>query len=90
LQLRSGANTTRTHIDLWVFIIAILIAVTLVAVSIYRFAENMARLLGRNGKSIFLRLFSFILLCIGMQIFWNGASALLGSLAHATHKQIAH
>jgi multiple antibiotic resistance protein len=88
-----GANTTRTHIDLWAFIIAILIAITLVAVSIYicyRFAENMARLLGRNGTSIFLRLSSFILLCIGVQIFWNGASALLGSLAHDTHKQIAH
>jgi multiple antibiotic resistance protein len=54
-----GANTTRTHIDLWAFITAILIAITLVAVSIYvcyRFAENMARLLGRNGTSIFLRL----------------------------------
>ena len=40
--------------------------------------------------SIFLRLSSFILLCIGVQIFWNGASALLGSLAHDTHKQIPH
>jgi len=88
-----GANTTRTHIALWAFITAILIALTLVAVSIhvcYRFAENMARLLGRNGTSIFLRLSSFILLCIGVQIFWNGASALLGSLAHDTHKQIAY
>jgi hypothetical protein len=27
------------------------------------------------------------MLCIGVQIFWNGASALLGSLAHQTHKQ---
>jgi small neutral amino acid transporter SnatA (MarC family) len=51
-----GANTPRTHIDLWAFITATVIAVTLVAVSIYfcyRFAENMARLLGRNGTSIF-------------------------------------
>ena len=30
-----GANTTRTHIDLWAFITAILIAITLIAVSIY-------------------------------------------------------
>jgi len=30
------------------------------------------------------------MLCIGVQIFWNGASALLGSLAHDTHKQIAY
>src|SRR4029077_13025780 len=38
-----GANTTRTHIDPWAFITANLIAITLVAVSIYvcyRFAGN--------------------------------------------------
>jgi multiple antibiotic resistance protein len=71
---------------------AVLIAITLVAVSIYfcyRFAENMARLLGRNGTSIFLCRPSFILLCICVQIFLNGASALLASLAHDAHKQMA-
>ena len=46
----------------------------------------MTRLLGRNGTSIFLRLSSFMLLCIGVQIFWNGASALLASLAGNGHK----
>jgi multiple antibiotic resistance protein len=84
-----GANTTRTHIALWALISAILIAITLVAISIYfcyRFAGNMTRLLGRNGTSIFLRLSSFMLLCIGVQIFWNGASALLASLAGDAHK----
>lgn len=87
-----GANTTRTHSDLWVFVTAIVIAVTLLAFSIYfcyRFAENMARLLGGNGTSIFLRLSSFILLCIGVQIFWNGASALLSLLPNDAHRQIA-
>ena len=78
-----GANTTRTQIALWAVIAAILIAIALVAVSIYfcyRFAENMARLLGDNGTSIFLRLSAFILLCIGVQIFWNGAIGLVASL----------
>jgi multiple antibiotic resistance protein len=78
-----GANTTRTHIALWAVIAAILIAIALVTVSIYfcyRFAENVARLLGDNGTSIFLRLSAFILLCIGVQIFWNGAIGLVASL----------
>jgi small neutral amino acid transporter SnatA (MarC family) len=30
--------------------------------------------------SIVVRLSSFILLCIGVQIFWNGASRLIGPL----------
>jgi multiple antibiotic resistance protein len=78
-----GANTTRTYIVWWAFIAAILIAVTLVAVSIYfcyRFAENMASLLGDNGTRIFLRLSAFIVLCVGVQILWNGAMGLLSSL----------
>ena len=78
-----GANTMRTQIALWAVITAILIAIALVAVSIYfcyRFADNMARLLGDNGTSIFLRLSAFILLCIGVQIFWNGAIGLVASL----------
>jgi small neutral amino acid transporter SnatA (MarC family) len=31
--------------------------------------------------SVIMRLSSFLLVCIGVQIFWNGASVLLGSLA---------
>jgi len=78
-----GANTMRTQMPLWAFIAALLIATALVAVSIYfcyRFADRMARLLGDNGTRIFLRLSAFILLCIGVQIFWNGAIGLVASL----------
>jgi multiple antibiotic resistance protein len=80
-----GANATRMHISMWTSIVAIMIATTLVAAAVYlcyRFAENVARLLGQNGTNIFLRLSSFILLCIGIQIVWNGASGLLSSLLH--------
>ena len=75
----------RTQIALWAVITAILIAIAVVAVSIYfcyRFADNMARLLGDNGTRIFLRLSAFIVLCVGVQILWNGASALVASLPH--------
>jgi multiple antibiotic resistance protein len=43
----------------------------------YRFAESIGRALGETAMKIILRLSSFILLCIGVQILWNGISALL-------------
>jgi multiple antibiotic resistance protein len=79
------SRRAQIQIALWAVIAAILVAIALVAVSIYfcyRFAENMARLLSDNGTSIFLRLSAFILLCIGVQILWNGTSTLVASLPH--------
>ncbi|WP_027469685.1 MarC family protein [Deefgea rivuli] len=43
----------------------------------YRNAERLLKLMGETGTVIFLRLSAFILLCLGIQIFWNGASELL-------------
>jgi multiple antibiotic resistance protein len=52
----------------------------LIAVSIYwsyRFAERIGRTLGDSAMNVIIRLSSFILVCIGVQILWNGVSALL-------------
>jgi multiple antibiotic resistance protein len=46
----------------------------------YRYADRMLRLFGETGTSVLIRLSAFILLCIGVQIFWTGASALLATL----------
>jgi multiple antibiotic resistance protein len=43
----------------------------------YRYADRMLRVLGETGTSVLIRLSAFILLCIGVQIFWTGAHALL-------------
>jgi multiple antibiotic resistance protein len=43
----------------------------------YRFAETIARLLGATGLEVLVRLSAFILMCIGIEIFWNGYSALV-------------
>jgi multiple antibiotic resistance protein len=54
-----------------------------IAVSIYiayRFAGTLARLLGDSGLEVMVRLSAFILMCIGIEIIWNGYSAL--SIAH--------
>jgi multiple antibiotic resistance protein len=51
----------------------------------YYSAQWMSRVLGETGTSVVVRLSSFILLCIGVQILWNGASTLLETLGHTAH-----
>lgn len=50
----------------------------------YRYADVILRKLGDVGTVIVTRLTAFILLCIGVQILWNGVSALLASHPGAT------
>jgi len=45
----------------------------------YRFAGNIARLLGATGVEVVVRLSAFILMCIGIEIVWNGYSTLMPS-----------
>jgi multiple antibiotic resistance protein len=56
-----------------------LLGVGAIAVSIYlayRFAETIGRLLGETGLEVLVRLSAFILMCIGIEIVWNGYSTL--------------
>jgi len=48
----------------------------------YGFADRLAVELGTAGMNVVLKLASFLLVCIGVQIFWNGLSKLLSSLPH--------
>jgi multiple antibiotic resistance protein len=43
----------------------------------YRFAGNIAKLLGATGLEVMVRLSAFILMCIGIEIIWNGYTALI-------------
>jgi len=55
------------------------LGVAAIALSIYiayRFAGNLARVLGTTGLEVMVRLSAFILMCIGIQIIWNGWTAL--------------
>ncbi len=64
-------------------IIGAVIGMFLIAISVYLcygFADRLARVLGATGMTIIMRLSSFLLVCIGFQILWNGLSALLKSL----------
>jgi multiple antibiotic resistance protein len=78
-----GANSTHDYgLHIW-NILAAVIAMAAVAVSIflcYGYADRLARILGKTGMTVIVRLSSFLLVCIGVQIMWNGLSALLSSL----------
>jgi len=49
----------------------------------YGFSDRLATLIGATGMSVIMRLSSFLLVCIGVQIFWNGASSLLRTVFNA-------
>ena len=51
--------------------------VTLTIFLSYRFAERIARVLGETAMNVIVRLTSFILMCIGVEITWNGVRALM-------------
>src|SRR5579863_6454866 len=77
-----GANRTAGANWHWPPITGLLLGVLAIAVSIYlsyRFAERIAEVLGDAAMNVIIRLSSFILVCIGVQILWNGLSALLHS-----------
>ena len=46
----------------------------------YRFAHRLLAPLGEAGIIVFLRMSAFILLCLGVQIMWTGASALIADV----------
>jgi multiple antibiotic resistance protein len=75
-----GASRPPGNVARWTLLVAALLGCGFLAVTIYltyRFAEPIGRILGDTAMNIIIRLSSFILLCIGVQIVWNGASALL-------------
>ena len=55
-----------------------LIAIAATIYLCYRFAEQTVGALGESGTDVLVRLSAFILLCIGIEIIWNGYSALAG------------
>lgn len=84
IAITLGANTAQVGVSRVVQFPAMVMGVAAIALSVYlcyRYAEDIARLLGRTGTSVFLRLSAFIALCVGVQILWNGVSALVTGLA---------
>jgi multiple antibiotic resistance protein len=75
-----GANRSEGSEWRWPLIAGMLLGSILISASIYlsyRFAERIGRTLGDSAMNVIIRISSFILVCIGVQILWNGLSALL-------------
>lgn len=78
-----GANDTHRYGIHPLVMTAAVIGIALIGLSIflcYAFADRLARAVGETAMSVIIRLSSFLLVCIGVQIVWNGVSALLSSL----------
>lgn len=86
IAITLGANAPKEYIVL--SIIGAVIGMVLIAISVYLcygFADRLAIVLGTTGMTIIMRLSSFLLVCIGFQILWNGFSALLKALPMFHH-----
>jgi multiple antibiotic resistance protein len=83
-----GANEPRHLGANLLNILAAVVGSALISASVYLcygFADRLARLLGATAMSVIMRLSSFLLVCIGVQIFWNGARALLSTPPALVH-----
>jgi multiple antibiotic resistance protein len=75
-----GANHSSNITRILIAIVGATIGVVIIAASVwlaYRYAERMAQWLGHSRLMVVLRLSAFIVLCIGVQIAWNGTKALV-------------
>ncbi|CAB3801009.1 hypothetical protein LMG28614_05294 [Paraburkholderia ultramafica] len=77
-----GTGRPRTGISI-INVIGVAVAMILLCGSIYlcvRFAGHVERLLGPIGTQVAMRLFAFVLFCIGIQIIWLGLDQLFESV----------
>ena len=60
-------------------------ALAVIGIAVYlclRFAQQLLRPLGDSGTVVFMRMMAFILLCLGVQIMWNGVVGLIEQVSH--------
>jgi multiple antibiotic resistance protein len=80
VALTLGANPPSGFRQLLLTALAHGVGIFLVALGVYlcyRYADRILRKLGATGTSVVVRLTAFILLCVGVQICWNGIHALI-------------
>jgi multiple antibiotic resistance protein len=77
VALTLGSNAREeTHVQLIQSALVSAIGIVMIGITIYlcyRYSDVLERLLGQTGTSIVVRLSAFILVCIGIQIIFNGA-----------------
>jgi multiple antibiotic resistance protein len=83
IAITLGANEPRTLGASLLSILAAVVGSVIIAATIYLcygFADRLTSGLGPTGTNVIIKLTSFLLVCIGVQIMWNGISQLLRSL----------
>jgi multiple antibiotic resistance protein len=78
-----GAHEAPTRAAMAMFVVADVIAISVIALSVYlsyRYSSRLIASLGETGTSVFLRLSAFIMLCIGVTILWSGIAGLVATL----------
>ena len=86
IAITLGANEPHQLRANLLAILAAAVGCAFLAVTIYLcygFADRLGAAVGPTGMNVILKLSAFLLVCIGVQILWNGASQLLRSLAVA-------
>ena len=80
IAITLGANEPRHLGANLVALLSAAIGAALIAVTIYicyGYSARLAAAVGPSGMDVILRLSSFLLVCIGVQILWNGVSSLV-------------
>jgi len=88
IAIAVGASQPHTSEPRWIMLLAAFLGCAAIAITIYltyRFAEPIGRLLGDTAMAVVIRLSAFILVCIGVQIVWNGISALVRTIPVHLH-----
>jgi multiple antibiotic resistance protein len=82
-----GANHAHGVDRILIGLVAGIVGTAVIALSVwlaYRYAQPVAQRLGHSRMMVVLRLSAFIVLCIGVEITWNGVKALVAELPAAS------
>jgi multiple antibiotic resistance protein len=71
-------------LEFFVETLGAVLLLSLLVYGFYRHSARLASLMGATGTTIVVRLSAFLLFCIGIQVLWNGAAELLGTLPIGT------
>jgi multiple antibiotic resistance protein len=83
IAIAVGASQALRGQAFWILPVAAFLGCAVIAGSVYlmyRFAEPIGRIVGDTAMNVIFRLSAFLLICIGVQIVWNGTSALLQTI----------
>jgi multiple antibiotic resistance protein len=83
-----GANHAHSFEHALIQLLAAAVGAGIVALSIlltYRYAQRVSTRIGHTGMMVVVRLSAFIMLCIGVEITWNGVKSLLAEVGVSAH-----